>query len=961
MNHAYRLVWNSALGAWVVASERASARGKPARAPRRRALAAVLGAALLSVGFGAQAQQLSHWDGDGAGNANNGAVDGGDGTWTATSINWTQADGASNGLRSPLPGVPVFQGTAGTVTVDNGQGAIDVAGMSFNSDGYSLQGGSIGLADPQSLFRVGNGMTATIGSALVGSGGLVKSDPGTLALFGANTYTGGTTIQQGTVYIGGATSGPGYAASPFGTGLVRMAGGTALHYDNTGGGRVYTLSNALNLDGDIQVRARGNNGGLLSFTGPVSLGSTTRNIDAGTARLSFDGVVSGGGGLNITAGTVAFEGKTPANNTFTGTVTVYSGAVGDFGRAGSIVVPGDLLVRSGGEAIADTLYSSQPGYWGMPSSRIFGLNSTVTIEAGGKLTVGTGGPVIPNLRGAGQVVLNDRRPIAGAGFYVESGDFSGVITGRGSVEKRGPGTLILRGANTFSSTSGFDAFRVSGGSLIVEGSSISGIYATGANSLVGGSGRVGELRILDGAIAAPGAAPGAAATLTVDRNLYFVPTATYVVDIDGSGRSDLLFMGGSALIDGTVQVVKAPDQRYRAGTRYNILKANQGVTGQFANLTQNTPFINLALSYDANNVYLDVLRSSVAFPAVGVTANQIATATAAEALGEGNAVYDAVLGLDEAQARDAFERLSGDLHASALTAQLDDSRFVRAAVDARLRDDGGRGAWAQAYGSWGSYDGDGNARKVDRSTGGMLFGIDTEVGERWRLGATGGYGRSTVSSPQGGASVEADSLQLGLYAGMQAGAFGLRFGAAYARHDNDSDRQVIFPDYSDRLQATYDTSTAQLFAGAGYRFERGRASYEPFLDLAYVQLRNDAYAERGGAAALSVRAGDTEAGFATLGLRMGTDLGPAHAPVRATASLGWRHAYGDEAAQTRMAFDGGQAFAIQGVPLARDAAVIEAGIEGAITPSASFGLAYRGLVGDGVDDHGLQGRVTWRF
>ncbi len=38
----------------------------------------------------------------------------------------------------------------------------------------------------------GAGATATIASALVGSGGLVKSDFGTLILTGQNSYTGGT-------------------------------------------------------------------------------------------------------------------------------------------------------------------------------------------------------------------------------------------------------------------------------------------------------------------------------------------------------------------------------------------------------------------------------------------------------------------------------------------------------------------------------------------------------------------------------------------------------------------------------------------------------------------------------------------------------------------------------------------------------------------------------------------------
>lgn len=963
MNRCYRVLWNSATGTWVVTCDLARAPGKRSGGPRPRALALLLGAALLGAGGHAAAQQRSHWDGDGAGNAGNGQVDGGSGTWTATSTNWTGADGASNGARSPLPGAPVFQGTGGTVAVDNGQGAIDVAGMSFNADGYRLQGGSVGLADPQSLFRVGGGYTATLATALTGSGGLVKGDAGTLALFGANSYAGGTTIQQGTVAIGGAVGANGQS-SVFGSGLVRMAGGTALHYDVSGGFVNYRLNNALALDGNIQVRALGGNGGGVTFTGPVSLGDGRRSIDAGNGRIAFNGVVSGNGGLDIIGGTVEFGGQAAMDNTYTGSVTVHSGAVGDFGRAGSVVVTGDLLVRSGGQAIADTLYATPGPFFQSPPSRIFGAHSTVTIEAGGQLTIGTGGPVIPNLRGDGLVVLNDRRPIAGAGFVVESGDFSGSIVGRGGVVKRGAGTLILRGRNTYSSAFFNDDLRIEEGTVLVEGSVSSGVLARGAGSLIGGNGRVGNLTVAGGAAVAPGSGPGSIGTLTVDLRLGFAPEGRYIVDIDASGRSDLLYLGYLATLDGTLQVEKAANQRYRPGTRYTIVTAVAGVSGQFHTLIQNSPFINLALSYDPKNVYLDVLRSAIAFPDVGVTANQIAAATATEALGEGHAVYDAVLGLDEAQARDAFEQLSGEVHASLQSALLDDSRFVRDAYNARLRDPAGEGRvlWAQAYGSWGGYDGDGNARRVDRSLGGVLLGADTDLDGGWRLGLGGGAGRTQLSTPQRHARADAGSYHLGAYAGWRNGGFGLRFGAAYSRHDVDSDRRVRFPDYADRLSARYDASTAQVYAEAGYAFERGALALEPYLNTAWVRVRNEGYAERGGDAALRVRSGDAEAGYATLGLRLGTDLGPQHAPLRFRAGLGWRHAFGDGAARTAMAYASGSPdFAVQGVPLAGDAAVLEAGIAGPLGERVTLGVGYQGLIGDDLDDHGLRGELSWRF
>ena len=92
----------------------------------------------------------------------------------------------------------IFQGAAGTVTVDNTNGQVGVAGMQFATNGYVVNGGDVALVNAQSIIRVGDGSaasagyTATIASNLTGAGQLVKTDAGTLVLTGANTYTGGT-------------------------------------------------------------------------------------------------------------------------------------------------------------------------------------------------------------------------------------------------------------------------------------------------------------------------------------------------------------------------------------------------------------------------------------------------------------------------------------------------------------------------------------------------------------------------------------------------------------------------------------------------------------------------------------------------------------------------------------------------------------------------------------------------
>ncbi|MGO4832235.1 autotransporter domain-containing protein, partial [Rhizobiaceae sp. 2RAB30] len=81
----------------------------------------------------------------------------------------------------------------------------------------------------------------------------------------------------------------------------------------------------------------------------------------------------------------------------------------------------------------------------------------------------------------------------------------------------------------------------------------------------------------------------------------------------------------------------------------------------------------------------------------------------------------------------------------------------------------------------------------------------------------------------------------------------------------------------------------------------------------------------------------------------------------ARGGLGWRHAFGDVNPETGLAFAGGAAFAVQGAPIARDAAVIEAGLDTSLTDKATFGLTYQGQLASDGQEHGFNARLAVRF
>uniref|UniRef100_UPI0016427014 autotransporter outer membrane beta-barrel domain-containing protein n=1 Tax=Mesorhizobium amorphae TaxID=71433 RepID=UPI0016427014 len=232
---------------------------------------------------------------------------------------------------------------------------------------------------------------------------------------------------------------------------------------------------------------------------------------------------------------------------------------------------------------------------------------------------------------------------------------------------------------------------------------------------------------------------------------------------------------------------------YQTGQTYTILTAAGGITGQFAQAASQSAFLDVSLDQQANQVDLKIKvkqdpggqnpggqnpggqnpggqnpggqnpggqnpggqnpggqnpggqpsrpgpNVSGPFDDVTETHNQYETAVALNSLpqdgGAGHALYNALLPLNAADGRAAFEQLSGEVHASGATALINSSQYVRNAANDRVRAAFGdvaaaslpvmaygpdgkdieaattarTAAWGQVFGAWSSIDGDGNA------------------------------------------------------------------------------------------------------------------------------------------------------------------------------------------------------------------------------------------------------------
>jgi len=377
------------------------------------------------------------------------------------------------------PGSSLTFGTPGSLlTLDGGGNTIFnlAGGGAFNLGNMILQNGSVAVSGGSSI-NVGSGQGVLVNTAVTGTGGFIASGSGWLALTnGANSYTGGTTISNGTLQF--SSDGSLGAAS----GGVTLNGGTlqAGAY-NIASSRSITLSGGGTFDADAEATTLsgviGGTGGLNvissapTYKGQVTL--TGNNTYTGGTTIGNLAVVavSADNNLGDPSGGLTFNGGSlwiTANMTTNRSVTL-NAAGGTLNLGSQNATFSGLISGAGGltlESFAGpsletlTLSNSNNSYAG--GTTISGFDTVVAISADGDLGAAGAGLTFDSVgRLQTTAGINTSRPITltGGGMIDVDGQsdtFSGVISGAGNlgVYSANGGMLTLTSNNTYTGGTG---------------------------------------------------------------------------------------------------------------------------------------------------------------------------------------------------------------------------------------------------------------------------------------------------------------------------------------------------------------------------------------------------------------------------------------------------------------------------------------------------------------------------
>ena len=268
------------------------------------------------------------------------------------------------------------------------------------------------------------------------------------------------------------------------------------------------------------------------------------------------------------------------------------------------------------------------------------------------------------------------------------------------------------------------------------------------------------------------------------------------------------------------------------------------------------------------------------------------------------------------------------------------------------------GVWGQAFGDWSSSGGGQGVAGAHASQSGLAAGVD--AGDHgWRLGVAATYSRDDFTVDARASSGVGDAYGAAAYAGYDAGPADVRLGASYAWRRLDVNRTEAFPGFIDHTRASFNVGEGEIFAEAGYSWRMAGTSFGPFAGASLDTLDMPLVREAGGPSALVVGGEDRSVVSTRLGVRAWTDAAD---PVALHGSLAWRHAGDDVDGSMHAAFAAtGQGFAAQGLPIARDAAEITAGVSGKLGANGSIDLSYNGETAARWSDNSVKLLASWRF
>ena len=533
----------------------------------------------------------------------------------------------------------------------------------------------------------------------------------------------------------------------------------------------------------------------------------------------------------------------------------------------------------------------------------------------------------------------------------------------GSIVKRGEGTLVMTGSNTYRGGT-----TVEGGKLLGYSNSfgVSGDDGKANGKVVVNGGTFGILETYNDQFTMKGDIERGEGTHSVD----VVVNAGGTFQITAGQNvtmGTLEFKEGAGFTVGSedVDVLK---EAY-AGKEQTGTVTTTGVTGdKLAVANPDYAFFKTELKAEGNKLTGTLSRDETkSFATYAQNANGQAIAGALEGAA-GGALYDALIGASKGDVAKTYNSLGDDFILNTRNAGIVNGMTLSRAIKDQATGigegrkvemaDGTARLWATGVGSWSALDYGQSDMDSDFYAG--LFGAEVDVCSATKLGLF--FGAGSTDNKAGDNKVESDDIHFGAYGVTNfSDVVNATYGFVYSHQSADATRALQVGSQLGMNAFSGDTDITQIFAEAAYTgLNTDAYSIEPYFGLSWIHAESDGFNEQVGTMAFSTTTEDQDVQVTTLGVRGAIPFTMGETKVALKGDVAWNHFFGDTEAEASMALAGSGVAHLKGGELG-DMASVGLGVEAQVGKMTTMGLSYTGAYDGDITSHGISANVRFNF
>lgn len=539
----------------------------------------------------------------------------------------------------------------------------------------------------------------------------------------------------------------------------------------------------------------------------------------------------------------------------------------------------------------------------------------------------------------------------------------------GSLTKRGEGTLVMTGNNTYR-----------GGTTVEAGTLLGFAESFGVTADNDRATANGEVTINGGVF---GVLTSYNDQFTMKGELTSNSAAGHSVDVTvnkggayGIVAGQDVSIGSLTLAEGSLVKVITADQdsllkAYSGEAVMGSVQVQGGLTDNGATIAaSDLAFFDTTVTIDAEEGKIDskLSRNDSTAAAYAATSSQAAMANALTANADG-AVFADLVGATKDQVRGTLASLSSDFHLAAQNATIVNaasmSRMLKDQANAygeAQRAELGNGAtlWAAGMGSWGDVDAGGASVNMDVDYYAGFIGAELPYGDRNKVGVFFGYGQTDYDAGRDG-DMDSDDIHIGMYGQNDWDAFGLTYGFAYTTQDRDSKRSLSFADTATNNAVSYNANVFQIFGEASWKgFNTDAYQVEPYVGLSWLKVTSDDFSERAGKHDVKTEIDDQNLGMVNVGVRGALPFTAGGVAMKVRADVGYSQFFGDKEATAKITVGDAGTANIKGEELS-GMGMIGVGLDAAVGKNATFGVNYTGAFGSDITSHGIGAKLGIKF